>query len=270
MVKSKQITFRVHGLDQNKDAVDARVFAAKLSAFVRVLQRSDQNSNGKRCLDFFIADLKMGSATACIVERQASTKSVAKFSGIEGVHAALASIYSGRATELNGSTNLLPAVRRICSGASKAFSHIEIFLDHDEKSTVRVDSFFEKQVRTASAVMESEEQKSKRRLFRGVSLGTFDGTLKLVDHRGAVKLAKLILTAGGAEIECAYNEQSAPTITPAFDRRALIEGWAHYDGTSALPHRVEVRKATPFKLHPNLARWKGAFQIVTDDSGDDW
>ena len=270
MVKPKQITFRVHGLVHHKDAVDAHVFAQKLSAFVRALQKSDQNSNGKRCLDFLIADLRMGSATACIVERQASTKAVAKFSGIEGVHAALASIYSGRATELNGLTKLLPAARSICSGASKAFSHIEVFLDADEKLTVRVDKFFEKQVRTASASMENEEQKAKRRLFRGVSLGTFDGTLKLVDHRGAVKLAKLVLTAGGAEIECAYNEQSAPTITPAFDRRALIEGWAHYDGTSALPHRVEVRKATPLKQQPDLARWKGAFEIATDDDGDDW
>ena len=270
MRKAKQITIRVHGLEHHRDAVDARVFASKLAAFVRALQKSDQNGNGRRCLDFLISDLKMGSATACIVERQASTNWPAKASGIEAAHATLASISSGRASALNGSTNLLPSVKSMCSGANKIFSHIEVFLDSDEKSAVRIDAFFEKQVRAATAMMESEEQKAKRRLFRGVSLGTFDGTLKLVDHRGAVKLAKLVLTAGGTELECAYNEQAAPTITPAFDQRALIEAWAHYDGTSPLPQRLDVLKATPLKRKPDLARWKGAFAIIADEDGGDW
>lgn len=111
--------------------------------------------------------------------------------------------------------------------------------------------------------------KAKRWLFRGKSLGTFDGTLKLVDHRGTVKLAKLVLTAGGAEIVCTYNEQTAPSITPAFDKRAKVQAWAHYDGTNSLPRRLEALSASPIKRAASLERWKGAFAIPADD-GEDW
>jgi hypothetical protein len=268
MIKMKQITIRVHGLGQHKDAVDAAVFAQKLAAFVRALRKSDQNGNGRRCLDFLISDLKMGSATAEIVEREADTRHPAKVSGIASVHAALVSVYNGRAIELNGSINLIPAVKALCKGANKSFSHIEIILDTNSASAVRIDNFFEKQLQTATEQLATEEEKSKQRLFRGVSLGTFDGTLKMVDHRGAVKLAKLVLTAGGNEIECAYNEQIAPVITPAFDKRVVIEAWAHYDGTTSLPNRLEVRTAKVLNDKRNLSKWKGAFVIPSED--EEW
>jgi hypothetical protein len=269
MATSKKITFRVHGLLHHKDAVDAAVFAKKLSAFVRALSKSDQNGNGRRCLEFLISDLKMGSASASIVERQANTKYPPKASGITAVHATLVSVYGGRASELNGSANLIPAVKTMCSGASRAFSHIEIILDDDDRSAVRVDTFFERQLRTASEQLATEQDKARQKLFRGVSFGSFDGTLKAVDHRGIVKLARLVLTAGGTEIECTYNDQLSVLVRPAFDNRARVEGWAHYDGASALPNRIELKTIQILKEHANLSKWKGAFAIPTDDR-EDW
>jgi hypothetical protein len=269
MAKSKKITFRVHGLEHHKDAVDAAVFAKKLAAFVRALSKSDQNGNGRRCFDFLISDLRMGSATASIVERQANTKFPPKASSISAVHATLVSVYGGRTSELNGSANLIPAVKSMCAGASKAFSHIEIILDENDSSAVRVDTFFERQLRAASEQLAIEQDKTRQKLFRGVSFGSFDGTLKVVDHRGVVKLAKLVLTAGGAEIECTYNDQLTALIKPAFDNRANVEGWAHYDGASELPHRVELKTIKLLKVKPNLNKWRGAFAIPEDD-GEEW
>ena len=77
------------------------------------------------------------------------------------------------------------------------------------------------------------------------------------------------MTAGGAEIECTYNEHIAAAIVPTFDVRSRVEGWAHYDGISALPRRLELISATPLKKSADLERWKGAFQIQPSDT-DEW
>lgn len=120
-----------------------------------------------------------------------------------------------------------------------------------------------------AAMIHSNPDRKQRRLFKGRSKTTLDGTLKAVDHRGPTKLAYLVLTAGGIEIECAYNENIAATIVPAFDVRSRVEAWAHYDGLSAMPRRLELISATPLKKNPDLKRWKGAFQIQPSDS-DEW
>ena len=268
MVRNQQITFRVYGMEHYKDAVDAAVFARKLSAFVKGLAKSDINGNGRRCLDFLIADLRMGSAMASIAEREGNIKYPAKVSGIEQFHSVLTTVYGGRANELSGASNLLPIVKSICKGIDKSFSHIEVTLDDDRTSTVRVDKFFVKQVQLAAEFLATETERVKRRMFKGVSFSTFDGTLKEADHRGTIKLARLVLTAGGIEIECAYNEELAPEIRRAFDQRAMVEAWAHYDGSSQLPSRLDVKSARPFKERPDLLRWKGAFGLPAD--GEEW
>jgi hypothetical protein len=269
MTTNRKITFRVHGLEHQKDAVDAAVFANKLAAFVRALSKSDKNGNGRKCLSFLISDLSMGSATASIVERQTSNKFPPKASAIPAVHAALVSVYSGRAAELNGSANLIPDVRSMCTGISKAFSHIEVILDGNNATAVRVDSFFKCQLRTATEQLALEQDKSRAKPFQGVSFGSLDGTLKAVDHRGVVKLAKLLLTAGGSEVECTYNEQLAAEVKPIFDNRAVVEGWAHYDGVSMLPSRFEIKTVRLLKEKPNLNRWKGAFTVPMNEE-EDW
>lgn len=132
-----------------------------------------------------------------------------------------------------------------------------------------MDDFFVEQVGLVTSALTTLADKKQRRLFKGRSKTTLDGTLKAVDHRGPTKLAFLVLTAGGAEIECTYNEHIASAIVPAFDVRSRVEAWAHYDGQSAMPRRLDLISATPLKNGADLKRWKGAFQIQQSDT-DEW
>lgn len=268
MAEKKTLTFRMHGLAQERNSVDARQFALKLSALVRGLRKADNLGHGRNCLDYLISDLRMGSAEASIVERQASTKYPARISAIAKLHEVAIAVSQGAGSSLNGSADLLPALRGLSSYASKEFSHIEVFIDENEETAVRVDSFFAEQVVAAREAIKSASMRDKRHYFKGRVRTTLDGTLKAVDHRGTTKLAVLVLTAGGAEIECAYNEQVAPDITPSFDKRCRVEAWAHYDGVSAIPRRLDLVSATPTKVDADLSRWRGAFSIP--DSEDEW
>jgi hypothetical protein len=270
MLRKHNITFRIYGLEQHKKAVDAEVFARKIAAFVRGLSKADKTShNGKRCLNYLVTDLGIGSAKAVITERQANLKFPPTASGIESFHAALVAVYGGHAQRLNGSHVLLPPMKSLCGGASKTFSHIDVLVDDDPGSAVRVDSFFVKQLEAAVEYVAAAKGEVRKRSYKGRSLGTFDGTLKVIDHRGAVKLGKLVLTAGAIEIDCTYNETIARAIKPAIDTRAIIEAWAHYDGSSQLPVRLDVKSARPVKGNADLIKWKGSFKIPATN-GDDW
>lgn len=269
MSKRKKLTFKLHGLSQEKNAVEAAVFARKLVTLVRGLSKADRSGNNRKCLEFFITDLQMGSSVVEIEERQLHVKHVPQVSGIERLHTAFRTVSQGGGQLLNGSSDLLPMMKTLSAGANKGFSHIEVILDEDEETAVRVDSFFGEQASKAAEILENIEGRKRRRLFKGKSKTTLDGTLKAVDHRGVTKLALLVLTAGGAEIECVYNESTAPIVTPAFDQRSLVEAWAFYDGASALPRRLELIKATPHKQNASLKRWRGAFSIEETDV-DEW
>ena len=74
MAHKKTLTFRMHGLAIDRDAVAAGEFARKLGALVRGLKKADKLGHGRHCLDFLITDLRMGSAQAQITEAQAHVK----------------------------------------------------------------------------------------------------------------------------------------------------------------------------------------------------
>jgi hypothetical protein len=211
----------------------------------------------------------MGSGFVGIEERQAKAKLTPLASGIDKLHNAIVTVANGNATHLNGSSDLLPMIRSLGKGASKSFSHIDIVLDDDIKTAVRVDHFFVEQVGSATKALTALADQRQRRLFKGRSKTTLDGTLKAVDHRGPTKLALLVLTAGGVEIECAYKEHIAASIVPAFDARSRVEAWAHYDGLSPLPRRLDLISATPLKRDADLKRWKGAFRVQPSND-DEW
>ncbi|MDK2741315.1 MAG: hypothetical protein NDI90_00235 [Nitrospira sp. BO4] len=264
---AKKLTMRVHGLAHQR-FVDARVFASKLSSLVRVLTNTDKKKNGHKCLDFVISDLKIGSAVAEIAEKQASVKYVAAYSSVDAVHQILGVVYNGHARELNGQASVLPTLRRLSSGANKHFSHIEIYVDEDEATAVRVDEFFYKQVEVAESDVEALSEASKKRLFSGTAHSTFDGILKAVDLRGSVKQAKLVLTAGEIEIDCVCNDIEVPELGHSLDKRVRASGIAHYDGTTPLPSRLDIKKVQPIKAGADLSRWRGAFKVSSD--AEDW
>lgn len=142
----KKITFCVHGLAVEKNTVDASVFARKLSAMVRGLTCADKLGNHGRRLDFVITDLRMGSGFVGIEERQAKTNLPPMASGIDKLHNAIATVANGNVAHLNGSSDLLRMIRSLGKGASKNFSHIDVVLDDDSETAVRVDNFFVEQV----------------------------------------------------------------------------------------------------------------------------
>lgn len=254
----------MHGLQHQKDVVDARIFALKLSSLVRGLKRADKIVNGRNTYAFVLTDLKMGSATARIREQQANVKYPPILSSVGELYAVFGAVYNGKIREVNGSKNLVSSVQNFASGASKTFSHIEIFIDDYEEEALRVDDFFTKQAASVASDIAALEVGALPSLYKGVSFGAFDGTLKAVDLRGIVKEAKLTLTAGGKEIDCVCNGVAVPELRENLDRRAIIEGIAHYDGIGLLPARIDIKKIHPIKEHPNFTRWKGAFDIPED------
>ena len=110
-------------------------------------------------------------------------------SGIDKLHNAIATVANGNVAHLNGSSDLLRMIRSLGKGASKNFSHIDVVLDDDSETAVRVDNFFVEQVGLATNALTALADRKQRRLFKGRSKTTLDGTLKAVDHRGPTKLA---------------------------------------------------------------------------------
>jgi hypothetical protein len=82
---------------------------------------------------------------------------------------------------------------------------------------------------------------------------------------------KLILSAGGREIDCVMNKDCVPEARGSFDKRVVIEGTAHYDGVSQLTSRIDVRTIRIISDKADLLRWRGAFRSVEPHEADeDW
>jgi hypothetical protein len=101
------------------------------------------------------------------------------------------------------------------------------------------------------------EEESERH-FEGIAHGVFDGVLKELDSRGVLVRGKLILTAGGKEIDCIFKRDDIPILRENFERRARVEAVAHYDGENVLPARLDVKRITPINTNHDLGRWRGA------------
>ena len=122
-------------------------------------------------------------------------------------------------------------------------------------------------------VVEVEARKTERTHgFKGIAYGSFDGVLKVVDLRGDIRRAVLILTAGGKQIECTVNALTVDALKTALDSRVVVYGRAHYGGSSGLPDRLDVTSASPVHAPQgaHLTRWRGAFNIPESDPIKDW
>ncbi len=135
------------------------------------------------------------------------------------------------------------------------FSHGEI--DFAGDNIIRIDDYLQRQTERAIERIEGAVDEPESH-FEGVAFGAFDGVLKELDSRGTLVRGKLILTAGGKELECIFNKDDIPVLRENFERRARIEGVAHYDGENLLPVRLDVKKIAPISQEGDLARWRGA------------
>ncbi|MDG5496967.1 MULTISPECIES: hypothetical protein [Azospirillaceae] len=261
-LQSGQIKLRVHGAPDTNSRVRAAVFARQLAALVKALETADRIANGGMRFDYVIAELKNESASATLTEVVMSKRPRQK-SGADVLGATIAGIGDLDRAVLEQYGACLPHIAAIARGVAEEFSHTDLSIGGFKP--FRVDDFFLKQVVRAQTIATPKPQ----RLYRGVAIGTFDGTIKEVDLRGDTPRLKLILRAGGREIDCVYVGATSEQIREILDRRVSVEGRAHYNGTSGLPERIEILHYKEVKPRPDMLRWQGRFNnlIAADWDG---
>jgi len=261
-LRSGQIKLRVHGAQDTNSRVRAAVFARQLTALVKALETADKIANGGIRFDYVIAELKNESASATLTE-VVTSKKLRKKSGADVLGVAIEGINSLDRNIIEQYSACLPYIASIVRGVSEEFSHSDLSIAGFKP--FRVDDFFLKQVQRAQKIAAPKVE----RLYSGVAIGTFDGTIKEVDLRGDTPRLKLILRAGGKEIDCVYFGATSEQIREILDRRVSVEGRAHYNGQSGLPERIEILSHKEVKVNPDILRWRGKFTGLMASDWDD-
>jgi hypothetical protein len=265
MPRSDETTFVLHGLDIDKRVVRAAVFIQKLRALVSALQTADEFANGRREHDYLIPKLETGSASVTVRERRRRVSRPR--SPIAVLERAATAIYNGEGNADQLPLTLIDRVQKLGDGVAKRFSHAELAFSGN--NVIRIDDFLLRQAQVAIEAITLPELQLPT-YYRGLAVGTFDGLLKEIDARGTVLRGKLILSAGGLEIDCVMNKERVPEARESFDKRVIIEGAAHYDGLSQVPVRLDVRTIRPVdEAGADLLRWRGAFRPSRDDDIDE-
>jgi hypothetical protein len=260
-----EIRLRVHGRQNDAgERVPASVFAQKLATLVRALRAADAAVNGRVTHDYVISDLKIGSALVELREEAIRrTDLIPRYSGVSAFDNCVGAIREGSVERALTFGKCPVYIAQLAKGSGQRFGYAELWVDHE--SPFRVDDFLFEQTETVikRPALLDEPAGTEQRWYKGIAQGTFEGVVKGVDLRGALPEVKLILTAGGKELDCIFREVSIERIREALDRRVRIEGTAYYDGKSGLPRRVEVTDIWPIKEPGDFTRWRGAFQPFT-------
>jgi hypothetical protein len=259
-LRSGQVKLRVHGGQDTSCRVRASVFARQLAALVSALETADKIANGGHRFDYVIAELRNESASAILTEVVASKKP-RKQSGADALGQAIQGFHDLDRMAIEQYGDCLKHVASIVRGVDAEFSHTDLSIGGFKP--IRVDDFFQKQIQRAQKVATP----TVTRLYSGIAIGSFDGTIKEVDLRGETPRLKLILRAGGKEIDCVYFGATSDQVREILDRRVFIEGRAHYDGRSGLPERVEIISHKEMKPNADMLRWRGEFNEIT---ASDW
>lgn len=266
-----ELTLTLYGLDKFNEDVDAEIFARKLTAFLKGIRHSDMAANdGKRRHKLLLTELSKNTATASVRE-QVVVRGMSAESGLAFYSRAVEAVYNRRPEARTVPVNLLNDIVVLNNGAGHSFAFGEFKSNHGQ--IIRIDDFLEKAARSVmiERAKENQGESVPERGFTGIAYGSFDGTLLEVDSRGNVPRGKLILTAGGREVDCTLNALKTPERQAALESRVIAYGRAHYDGSSGLPVRLEVTKVDPViaQLGADLAQWKGAFRIP-ENQAEDW
>lgn len=257
-----EIRFKIHGLptDGGGKLVDAEVFARKVNQIVKALETADVEANGAEQHRYLISELKIGSAQIGFREVVRSTR------GGRPEHSSIAALLD--CTKAVSRSNFTAAVRygelvehvqKLSAGAADTFAYMEMGVPDD--TPIRVDDFLNDQAKTL--LKERAATVEKIAYYRGHAREAFDGTIKEADLRGDLPSVKLILTAGGKEIDCICKRMTVEHIREALDRRVWAEGIAIYTGKSQLPSRVELDKIVPLSSEADLSKWRGSLTPFT-------
>ena len=255
-----EIRFKIHGLptDGGGKLVDAEVFARKVNAIVKALEAADEEANGAQQHRYLISELKIGSAQIGIREEARSTRTRPEHSSIATLLDCTKAVSRSNYAAAVRYGDVLEAVQRISAGADDQFAYIEMGAPDD--TPIRVDDFLYDQAK----LMLKERASAVESIvyYRGHAREAFDGTIKAADLRGELPRVKLILTAGGKEIDCICKRLTDDQVREALNRRVWAEGIAVYNGKSALPSRIEIDKIAPLSADSDLTKWRGSLTAV--------
>ena len=269
MAKNEEIELKLFGLSSaGTEDVRADVFAKKLSGLIKALKAADRQCHGNKTYEYYIRDLKYGSAYAAIAERPYSTKKIPQVSSVRAVQSVAASVRDGQGIPKETDPTIASVLAMLGNGADKAFSHGEIGIKGQTDTVVRIDKFFDK--RADRAFVEFKSPDNVVNLFEGVAFGTFDGELKEVDLRGTVASAKLILNVGNKELDCTCNSVTVENLREALDQRVTVSALAHYNGRDRLPEQIEIKRIDPLGEAGSLAKWRGEFELPYPSAEDIW
>ena len=264
MAGDAEITLTIHGLEVDNGNVRADVFLTKFRALLGFLKRADKITNEKKAHDYVIVALQTASAHATLRER-VTIKKVVPASSVRYGRGAIESVYNGDRNIARFPASFIESLKPLVSDSGKKFSHGEISFAGN--NVIRIDDYLEKQFERAVRRVQGAEIEPDN-FFTGIAIETLDGVVKELDARGTLVRGKLILTAGGKEIDCVFSSSDLPLLRESFDRRARVEAIAHYDGESLLPVRLDVKRLT-LVGGKDLARWRGALKRGHDSGGLD-
>ena len=267
MPRRNEATFVLHGLDVDARSVRAEVFALKLRTLISGLREADKFINGRPSFIYMLVGLSTAnSAAATIRQKQWSRRP--GHSAITAYEDVASAIYNGNQSVTRYPERLISQIKKLGDGVLRTFSHGEIAFADD--NVIRIDDFLLRQSEAAQeAFLAPHVQSEGGHYYRGIAIGSFDGELKEIDSRGTVLRGKLILSAGGAEIDCVMNKDRVPEAREAFDNRVIVGGAAHYDGEQQLPTRIDVATIQIVSGRRGLIRWRGAFAPAEERDADD-
>jgi hypothetical protein len=262
----RELTFAVHGLDADNGIVRADLFAEKLKLVLAALRSADKFVNGKTTFRYMLVGLEVGSARLAVREKQRS-KYIPAASSVGAFMEVCEAVYNRSSSIEHFPAPLVERVGALGRGANEKFSHAEV--SSGGSDPVRIDDYYAEQAEWAQHLVRQEAVPTPNH-YAGTAIGSFDGHLLMIDARGTVLRGKLLLSAGGVEIDCVMNRENIPEILDCFDKRARVYGIAHYDGESQLPRRIDVRQIRIIPEHGDLTRWRGAVKPTPDEEIDTW
>jgi len=254
MERDDSITLTLHGLAVDHGMVRADVFLQKLRALLDSLEIADRILNGSKSHEVIITDLRMGNAMARLCEKPSRGKKTPA-SGSPLLQSALTAASHDDLQIDRFPIELIKSLAPLTEMDSRRVSHGEIGFAGN--TVIRLDAHLARRTEQALA-RASGVPPDTQRPFEGVAIAVFDGVLREIDSRGGLVRGKLVLTAGGREVDCIFRRDDIPALREHFDRRARVEGMAHYDGSNLLPARLEVVRIEPIIADTEIGRWRGA------------
>ena len=252
VLNHKQMVITVHSIHEDgvpDRFVPAEVFQSKLANFLAAIKEADRATLSTTSRQVYVSYLKTGSAE--IGFREAEVENAPRKSAFDTLLTCATAVKDGDAAAVSKFDRVVAKLANLTAGVGVKFSHLTIALDN--APTVRVDGFFERQVKQIRKDQKKPDFRTP--FFKGTSEESFDGIVKEVDLRGRAPLCKIMLSGTENQIDCTFDNLDTDSIRDLLDKRSWVEGKAIYDGFSGLPVRFEIRHYRKIKGSGDPAAW---------------